>query len=253
MKFMHDIPLSRQKTNAQDRRRGRWDRSVADRTWWEGDFDEDEDNYGRYFKNPQRYLRRPICGCKTTNRRQVRFQRLWVNLDIICWQLGGSSIHTRRAERQRGYPIRWTWVCFWCISNDTLVRQWLSPVKNRTWWFFTWKANDAHEGHLVLNESQLAAYSPDKYWHPFSFRRPSDHQIFSRQFQVLWAEQTYQTISPTRLKMGYTFWSRPALQSTSNEQVHNMWFMAGWPPSVVLFPVLSPLSFVEFSSIGGLT
>ena len=57
---MHDIPLSKQKTNGQHRRRGRWDRSVADRTWWQGDFDEDEDDYGRYFKNPQKYLRLPV-------------------------------------------------------------------------------------------------------------------------------------------------------------------------------------------------
>ena len=57
MKFMHDIHLSRQRTTAQPRHRGRWGRLAADRAGWEGDFDEDEDDYAWYYKNPHRYVR----------------------------------------------------------------------------------------------------------------------------------------------------------------------------------------------------
>ncbi|KIM48522.1 hypothetical protein M413DRAFT_20906 [Hebeloma cylindrosporum] len=60
-KFMHDIHLSRQRTSTHrdHRHRGIWGRSAADRAGWEGDFDEDEDDYAWYYKNPQRYIRRP--------------------------------------------------------------------------------------------------------------------------------------------------------------------------------------------------
>lgn len=58
-KFMHDIHLSRQRTNPQHRYRGRRGRSTADRVGWQGDCDEDEDDYAWYYKNPQRYVRRP--------------------------------------------------------------------------------------------------------------------------------------------------------------------------------------------------
>ena len=55
--FIHDIHLSRQRTTAQPRHRGRWGRLAADRAGWEGDFDQDEDDYAWYYRNPHRYVR----------------------------------------------------------------------------------------------------------------------------------------------------------------------------------------------------
>lgn len=75
-KFMHDIHLSRQRTTAQPRHRGRWGRVAANRARWEGDFDEDEDDYTWYLKNPQRYIRRPRdLRMRMHNRRKLHSHR----------------------------------------------------------------------------------------------------------------------------------------------------------------------------------
>ena len=127
---------------------------IADRVLWEGDFDEDKDDFARYFKNPQRYLRRPICGCTTTNRRQVTVSKSRHHPRLFCWQ-PEEALFRPGGWRSRGGTNCEEQEFVFCISNGTLGRRWLSPVKNQMWWFFTWKANDAHEGRLVskvLNE-----------------------------------------------------------------------------------------------------